>query len=530
MQAKITASRLSDLDLVVSMCRESLQAGLSDQNREFAREMLTATLFEKANRLVSGLLQGQPEPNWGRRRALAREALTEALEIDPQHGECHLLLARMEALPGGDTELGRKSADQALTLLAAAPARQSAAYLARSDFEEDPKARLKLLDQALEADPENYEALRERARTRLINGETDLALKDLSRLLERNGEDLEMLDAMARALAVQNKYDEAVEFVQKMMDLAPQMAEPYALRASINIMRERNQDALQDLDRAIEFAPDDAVHRLSRARLLGTLDRSEEALRDIEQVLNRHPESLIALSMKIGLLIELQKFAEASDEMQTLLQRDPENLELRQQLAGLYLAAKRPSQAIKLYTETLNRDSAPWEAYRGRADAYLSTGQHAEAVADYEQALQAEPKDQGTLNNLAWVLATSTIDKVRNGARAIELATTACEVTEYKQAHILSTLAAAYAETGDFEKAIQWSKKAVELGEGPVTEQLQAELESYQQAKPWREMNIVEEPTANLGTSYEDLDLEPSPKVTRQEKPSDQPVRVPSDP
>jgi hypothetical protein len=92
-------------------------------------------------------------------------------------------------------------------------------------------------------------------------------------------------------------------------------------------------------------------------------------------------------------------------------------------------------------------------------------------------------------------LATSPEDKLRDGPRAIKLATKACEVTEYKKPHILSTLAAAYAETGDFETARKWSGKAVELGtkDKEVDEQLQKELESYQQKKPWRERQTVEE-------------------------------------
>jgi hypothetical protein len=52
------------------------------------------------------------------------------------------------------------------------------------------------------------------------------------------------------------------------------------------------------------------------------------------------------------------------------------------------------------------------------------------------------------------------------------LATKACELTDYKEAHILSTLASTYAELGDFETAIKWSEKSVELGEGDMKEQL----------------------------------------------------------
>ena len=95
------------------------------------------------------------------------------------------------------------------------------------------------------------------------------------------------------------------------------------------------------------------------------------------------------------------------------------------------------------------------------------------------------------MNNLAWVLATSPDESLRNGRRAIELATKACEVTDYKQPHILSTLAAGYAETGDFATAVEWSKKALELGEESQKEELAKELESYQSSKPWRELQTA---------------------------------------
>lgn len=104
------------------------------------------------------------------------------------------------------------------------------------------------------------------------------------------------------------------------------------------------------------------------------------------------------------------------------------------------------------------------------------------------------PKDPGLLNNFAWVLATSPEEKLRDGPRAVKLATESCEQTEYKQAHILSTLAAAYAETGNFDTALKWSAKAVEIGSQEHGEELKKELESYQARKPWRELLSEKEP------------------------------------
>src|SRR5690606_517865 len=132
-----------------------------------------------------------------------------------------------------------------------------------------------------------------------------------------------------------------------------------------------------------------------------------------------------------------------------------------------------------------------------RGDQYLSIGRHAEAIADFELALAQAPEDSGVLNNFAWTLATSPTDELRNGKRAVELATKACELTEYKMPHILSTLAASYAEAGDFDKATEWAQKAIDLdkteNEGLHQEDLKKELASYQAKKPFRELQQLDE-------------------------------------
>ena len=204
-----------------------------------------------------------------------------------------------------------------------------------------------------------------------------------------------------------------------------------------------------------------------------------------------------------------------------LLEDDPDNVELQLQLAAIYTADARPRRAIELYSELveLDDDDVTWRALRGRADARLGIGDHAAAVADYEKALELKSDDDGILNNLAWVLSTSPKDGVRDGKRSIDLAKKACELTDYKAAHILSTLAACYAETGDFEEARKWSGKAVELGEGEIREHLADELESYKQEQPWRELQEQEEnpdPEPELGIS-DDLILDEEPDAANRE-------------
>jgi hypothetical protein len=88
-------------------------------------------------------------------------------------------------------------------------------------------------------------------------------------------------------------------------------------------------------------------------------------------------------------------------------------------------------------------------------------------------------------DNMAWTLATSPYDDMRNGELAVELATVSCEITQYQDGRKLDTLAAAYAETGDFESAVESSRKALRFG--PQHARSRQHLYRFQKGRPWRE-------------------------------------------
>jgi tetratricopeptide (TPR) repeat protein len=118
-------------------------------------------------------------------------------------------------------------------------------------------------------------------------------------------------------------------------------------------------------------------------------------------------------------------------------------------------------------------------------------GQSVEAIKHYEKALEISPQSVSALNNLAWLLATGSNASMRNGARAIQLARQADQLSGGTNALVLRTLAAAYAEAGQFGKAIESARTAMQLGrsqgDDSLTTELQQQIALYELALPYRE-------------------------------------------
>ncbi|MGC6447365.1 MAG: tetratricopeptide repeat protein [Rubripirellula sp.] len=509
---RIDAQSDDQLEAVAALLESAIKKGLDEENLSFAKTMLASVQLQRSQAMAGAMLRVP-----GRRQLQLRDEalrnLQAAVEHDPTLIEAYFLIGRLNMLPleGADPKAVLEATTQVIELLDDDPSQKSEALWMRSRVQTETEAKLADLNAALEADPANLRAMQERAGIRLENGEVESALKDLEIVLLEDPTNQQIAGAVVEELVNLNRLDEAIELISKLLDKSPSEG-LYRMRAILHRSKSNLPEAMADLDKAISMAPRDPMTLLQRAEV--ALDREDvKSAKEDFRIATQVAPQIINLEMVIGLRSRIalaeNRIADAINDAQMLSDRSPTNPFHRLRLASLYTMDNRPRKAIDVLSALLQADPENVAALRSRGDALLSVGDHQKAIEDYESAIKSvgqieidtadefqKQEAAGIYNNLSWVLATSPNDKVRNGPRSLELAEKAAALSNYEAPHILSTLAAAFAEAGNFEKAVEWSEKAVELGDEEnheQLEQLELELESYRKGEAWREKQETEE-------------------------------------
>lgn len=511
---RIDADDTKELQEVISLLETALKKGLGDESALFAKKMIGSIQLEQAQRTIEELNQG----GGLKARSLRTEALKtlrSATTNDPDLVEAFLLIARLNLLPEGNLEEARQSCSTAVDLLRDDPRAQSEAYFVRALSQVDEESRKTDLNKSISLDPSNLDARQARAVHSLRNGQAEDAIEDLRFIIQKMPNSQAVIQMAIEQLVTLGKTEAALKLLGEAIEANPSEGF-FRLRGLIRRANGDDVEAAKDFSKAIELQPKDPISLLQRAEISlakGDLKSAKSDFDDAIRVESRVSESLAAMRVRCYIAVEEGRLTDAINDMTLIAKANPEDAFWSLQLASLFVQDKRPSNAIRILSEVILREPKNIAALRSRADTLLGMGRHSEAIKDYEQALQFEIANpslkSGVLNNLAWVLATSPDDSLRNGKRSIELATEAASLSDYKEPYILSTLAAAYAEAGDFESAIEWSKKAIDLGrrgEHDNVKQLEQELNSFEKKEPWREKQESLENKAPLLPSEDLID------------------------
>ncbi len=217
--------------------------------------------------------------------------------------------------------------------------------------------------------------------------------------------------------------------------------------------------AFDDFSLAILVDPSNAQAYVERSQALLLAGDLAQALGEASEAIELDPKSPTALINRSKLHAALGKMTEAVSDA---------------------------NQAIELTRSGQSRVGMN-EALMDRCRVLVAAGDFPAAARDAVEIARSPSLSSTTANSVAWLLATCPEPAVRNGEMAVELALKACAASRFKSAGQLDTLAAAYAESGAFEDAIHWQKKAIELASPELAASLKERLTLYESKQPYHE-------------------------------------------
>ncbi len=258
---------------------------------------------------------------------------------------------------------------------------------------------------------------------------------------------------LALTLAAEGDIDEAIRHCRLAVESRPDDADLHNNLAALLSKAGRTPEAVEQYQTAVRLNPDDAEIRRNLAAALESVGRDEQALLQYTEAVRIAPHDADA-HIRLGLALARRgRLAEAIDHYRRVIEA-------------------RPDHAL---------------AHYNLGNALAQQGRDRDALDHFRQAVQLRPEYHVMLDSLAWLLATSRDDQVRNGLESVRLAERACQLVGRDDPKLLDTLAAAYAAAGRFDDAVTTADRAIQAalsrGDAHYATEIRSRLKRYRSGK-----------------------------------------------
>ncbi len=255
------------------------------------------------------------------------------------------------------------------------------------------------------------------------------------------------------------------------------------------------QDTSHLFEHALQVAPDNAPAHFHLGSIAGGNGRFDLASAHFQAAIKADPSYSDAY-YSLGLLLEgIGKRQEAIELYRAGLSVAPWHSLLHNRLGMAYWAAGQRNDALEQCAEAVRLSPELADAHYNLGMMFYAMGNSEQAAKHLLQAVRLNPEDAESLNRLAWLLATSPNDSLRNGSDAVKLAQRACDKDQAGQLRYRVTLAAAYAEAGRFDQAISTSENILNLaqqqGQTNLVASIESKLSLYRAHQPFHESSMV---------------------------------------
>ena len=280
--------------------------------------------------------------------------------------------------------------------------------------------------------------------------------------------------------------DDAIALYSEAIRKKP-TASTYFIRGKIWAAKEEAQKAANDFTEAI--TRDNKQAEIWYHRAMARLNKNEghRVITDCSEAILLDNKYSAAYRLRGLALAKTGKLNEAIQDFGKALEIDPGDVPARSMRAVAYAGQNEFSKALEDYSIVVKERPENVEIRKSRAEVLTKLNRYDQALADLTEATRLAPQDNGAQDRLGWLLATCPDDAIRDGSRAVSAAKAACELTDWKNSYRLATLAAAHAEAGNFDEAVKWQKRAIELDRHGLADRFRERLTLYQSGKAYRQ-------------------------------------------
>jgi Flp pilus assembly protein TadD len=199
------------------------------------------------------------------------------------------------------------------------------------------------------------------------------------------------------------------------------------------------------------------------------------------------------LSSQADVKIKKKQWSEAQDLLEEVVAVKPDDAPAHNDLGAIYASQGELENAAQHYRKALDLNPENRQALSNLGFVLAAQGKSRDAVDYFRKALDFEPNWPIVEHQLAWTLATTPDDKVRNGIEAVSIAQKLCENSHFRNARYIDALAAAFAERGEFERAITTAQQAIELAtlnhDITLANEIQERRRLYERHAPYRDVS-----------------------------------------
>lgn len=293
------------------------------------------------------------------------------------------------------------------------------------------------------------------------------------------------------ALGEKGKIDEAIASYEKALKIRTDSVGVHNNLGVALAKKGRLEEAVPHFLEAIRLKPDDYLVQNNFGMSLVENKKFEEAIPYYEEALRLCPGFADGHNNLGIALAETGDVNKAVFHFKKSLDLKPNEAKVLYNLAGALTTMGKYEEAKPYLLKALELEPTHVSAHVNLGMVLAHLGEIEEAISEYRKALELDPNMYLAMKKLAWLLATSKDPKLRNGEEAVKLATIVNEKTENKVPKVLDTLAAAYAEIGNFEEAKQLAQRAFatanQFGSQDLAGNIQKRIQLYNQKNPYRE-------------------------------------------